>query len=62
MINIRSKENSKKKPAKNAKKSVRKVVVSVPRRQAGYFKDAFTSEDIAEMNLFSRLFARDNAK
>jgi hypothetical protein len=62
VINIRSKVKSKAKPARKAKKSIRKTVLSVPRRPEGYFKDALTPEDVAEIRLFSRAIARNNAR
>jgi hypothetical protein len=62
VINIRSKAKAKAKPAKKVKKSGRKMAVSVPRRPEGYFKDALTPEDIAEIRLFSRAIARNNAR
>jgi hypothetical protein len=56
VINIRSKVKiAKAKPKKGTAKSV-------PRRASGYFKDALTSEYVAETNLFSRLIAKNNAK
>jgi hypothetical protein len=58
VINFGSKAKSVKKP----KKKVRKASSRVPRRPEGYFNDALTPEDIAEINLFSRLIAQENAK
>jgi hypothetical protein len=60
VINIRTK--SKAKPVKKAKKGVRKATVSVPRRPEGYFNDALTPKDIAEINLFSRAIAEMNVR
>jgi hypothetical protein len=58
VINFNPKSKINKKSAKKA----RKVSSRVPRRPAGYFKDALTQEDIEEIKLFSRLIAENNAK
>lgn len=58
MINFGPKAKVSKKP----RKRTRKVSSRVPRRPEGYFADALTREDIAEINLFSRLIAENNAK
>jgi hypothetical protein len=59
MINFGPKSKISKKPkAKKAGKTSSRVL----RRPEGYFKDALTPEDIAEINLFSRLIAENNAK
>jgi len=56
VINVRSKTNV----GKKVKKKI-KVASHVPRRPAGFFKAALTREDIAEINLFSRVIAKMNA-
>ena len=57
MINL----GPKAKVSKKSKK-LRKTSSKVPRRASGYFADALTPEDIKEINLFSRLIAKNNAK
>jgi len=55
MINFEPKAKVSKKSRRPTKASSR-----VPRRPAGYFKDALTPEDIAEINLFSTAIAKMN--
>jgi len=56
MINFGPKAKVSKKPSKSTKASSR-----VPRRPVGYFKDALTPEDIAEINVFSKAITKMNA-
>jgi hypothetical protein len=62
VINIRSKTKARAIPTKKAKKGVRKTTGTVSRRPEGYFKDALTPDDIAEINLFGRVIAQMNSR
>ena len=58
MINFSPKSKLSKKPAKKTLKASTRV----PRRPAGYFKDALSPEDIGEINMFSAAIAKMNWK
>jgi hypothetical protein len=56
VIQIKAKTKISKPKAKKARETSSRV----PRRPEGYFKDALTPEDIAEINMFGAAIAKAN--